>query len=274
MPRCLVLAEIGSCHDGSLDKAYRLIEASRECGADIVKAQYWSSSEKLAERRNAAEYLPIYRRYQMPRDWLDKLKVRCESVGIEFACTTYLQEDIAIVDPYVKRFKVASFESEDIEFVQAHRAFKKPVIVSCGMGGPYGYETEGDWTYLICTSAYPCPIDQLGLERLRQKAFYNSQFTWGFSDHSTSTLTGAVAVAAGARVIEKHVRHGKTDKNNPDYAHSIPVDRSYAGSFPIEWTVTFEDYVDNIREAEKAMRMPEKKILPSEEKMREYKVRQ
>ena len=51
-----VIAEMGSCHDGSLHKARQLVEVAKECGADAVKAQYWSSAGRLARRRNAQVY--------------------------------------------------------------------------------------------------------------------------------------------------------------------------------------------------------------------------
>jgi N-acetylneuraminate synthase len=257
--RTFVIAEIGSCHDGSLDKAYRLVEAAKDCGANAAKFQYWSSAERLAERRNAAEYLPIYLKYQMPRDWLEKLKKRCDSVGVEFMCTSYLPEDIATVEPYVKRFKIASFESGDSEFVLAHLPFHKEIIASVSGGGPMPVTGKR----LLCVSAYPCPLDQLELSRILQWDERGSDYD-GLSDHTTSVLTGALAVAAGAEIVEKHVRLVRTDDRNPDYEHSLPCD---------EDVFVFHDYVENIREAEKAMGDGKKGPMPCEEAMLKYKVR-
>ena len=80
----------------------------------------------------------------------------------------------------------------------------------------------------------------------------------GFSDHTRSPLAGAVAVGAGASVIEFHLRLDETDPRNPDFA----VSRS-----PEEARV----YVEHIRQAEVLMGDGKKRIMPEEEPMLAYK---
>src|SRR3954471_22983798 len=133
MGRTFIIAEAGSCHDGSLEKALRLVEIAGACLADAVKFQFWSSAEALAERRRAPAYLEAYERYQLPAEWLPRLQARAEALDIEFMCTTYLPADIATVAPFVRRFKVASFELGDDEFLKAHERFSKPIVASTGM---------------------------------------------------------------------------------------------------------------------------------------------
>jgi len=68
-----IIAEAGSCHDGELDRALRLINVTKAAGAHAVKFQFWSDPYKLVERLHAPEALDIYRRYQMPVSWLPRL---------------------------------------------------------------------------------------------------------------------------------------------------------------------------------------------------------
>ena len=210
-----VIAEAGSCHDGYLEQAYLLIAAAKRAGADACKFQFWSSARRLAKRRHAPKYRKVYARYQIHRKMLPLLKAECDTVGIEFMCSVYLPEDIATVAPLVKRFKVASFESTDLAFVEAHRTYFKPVIVSTGMQANWGHisPTISNASYLHCVSAYPCPIDQANLGAIRGLS--------GYSDHTASVLTGALAVAAGARILEVHFRLDDTDPKNPDYATAL-----------------------------------------------------
>lgn len=283
MNRVLVIAEIGSCHDGSLMRACALVHAAKECGADIVKAQYWSSADRLADRRRVPPYYrEIYRKYQMHRHWLDVLKAGADQEGLEFMCTTYLPEDVAVIAPYVNRFKVASFEAGDREFVAAHVEHDKPVIISTGMRGVddmralsddcFELWPDGRWaairedrvTVMHCVSSYPCPIDQVNLNALRFlylgiRTKHSGLAVRGFSDHTRHTLTGAVAVGAGAHVIEAHLRVETTLPSNPDYA---------AAFSPFE----FAQYVENIRFAERAMGDGEKKLQVCEQEMAQYRV--
>lgn len=265
MPKAFVIAEAGSCHDGELEKAYRLIGAAQEAGADACKFQYWSSAAKLAARRNAKRYFDIYEKYQMPTGWLEKLYIYCNNVGIEFMCTAYLEEDIEVVNPFVKRFKIASFESADAGFIKSHAKFKKQVIISSGMCTGKDVHTLfrvsrrelEDVKILHCVSSYPTPVEEVNLGAVSDPIFH------GFSDHTTSLLTGAFAVCAcwGETIIEKHFMLHDTVDGNPDYPHSI---------VPIE----FMKYVQNIRLAELVLGDGFKRIMPCEASMVKHKVGQ
>jgi N-acetylneuraminate synthase len=61
-------------------------------------------------------------------------------------------------------------------------------------------------TVMQCTSIYPCPIEKVGLNVIHEvQDRYGDAVTVGLSDHSMSIFTGAAAVMAGAKVIEKHL---------------------------------------------------------------------
>lgn len=267
MSRTMVIAEIGSCHDGELEKAYRLIETAKAAGADVVKAQYWSSAERMVERRKAPEYLEVYRAYQTPKAWLPLLRERCEAVGVQFACSSYLPEDVWTVAQQTDIMKIASFEANDEEHLAQHAWWlqkRKTVIVSLGLGadGIKACRALG-WAYqeaaldglrfLHCVSSYPAPVDQLALSRIARLR--------GYSDHSVAHLEtmGALAVAAGARIIERHIRLDDTSPDNPDASCGM----SPAG---------FQRYVDAIRQAEAAMGDGSCGMQPCETDMARYRV--
>lgn len=266
MSRTFVIAEAGSCHGGSLFKACALVHAAKEAGADAVKFQFWSDHHRLADRRRVPpHYREIYRRYQLIPRWLPVLKAGADLEGIEFMATTYLPEDVAVVAPFVQRFKVASFEAQDEAFLRAHVPFEKPMIVSCGMLAESDAwrlsdtctELFRDATLLHCVSAYPAPASSINLCAL-WRGRDGTPFA-GLSDHSRHTLTGALAVAAGAQVIEAHLRTETTDPANPDYATAFS---------PAE----FADYVRNIRFAELVTGTGEKTRQPCEDAMAQYRV--
>jgi sialic acid synthase SpsE len=240
MGRTLVIAECGSSWDGDLQKAVRLIKAAKECDADVAKFQWTSNAGAMAKRRDlGADAANMYSKYlQYPPDYLTYLKGECDAAGIEFMCTVYLIEDIPVIAPLVKRFKVSAFEATWGEFLEAHG--KAPIIISLNPGKSIG-RTMYHADMLYCVSEYPTPLDHLHFERQNWK-----ELGGGLSDHTTSTLTGAVAVGAGATIIEKHIKLSDTDKSNPDYGHSLEA--NWVGDMN-----DFHYYVANIREAERML---------------------
>ena len=93
MSHTFVIAEAGSSHDGSFEKAVALIGVARIAGADACKFQFWSSAKRLAERRQAdgrltddgltKNYIPVYEKYQIPATWLPRLREECSKQGLE-----------------------------------------------------------------------------------------------------------------------------------------------------------------------------------------------
>jgi N,N'-diacetyllegionaminate synthase len=245
--RTLVIAECGSSWDCDIEKAFRLIDAAKDCGADIAKFQWTSNAKAMAERRlgaNAARSIEMYRKYlEYPFEILTRLKAHCDSVGIEFLVTVYLIEDIAKIAGLVKRFKISAFESKWAGEVGEYQKFGKPIICSHPESVPNFYANGVDW--LHCVSEYPTPLENLGLRCGLQESSGND----GLSDHTTSTLTGALAVAAGATIIEKHIRLLDTEQGCPDFPHSLLAD----GGFVSGKYTPFAEYVDNIRTAERCL---------------------
>lgn len=262
MSRVFLIAECGSCHDGDPYKMQDLIRVAKEAGADAVKFQWCSSPEHLAERRHAQDYLDAYRTIAFPASALSWLKAQCDVAEIEFMCTVFLSEDIQEIAPLIKRFKVASYEATDQAFLQAHAPYQKGIIISHGMGQiSGGFLTDypiSRQKFLHCVSAYPVPIKEMNLAVLGRNAHGEKNLD-GLSDHSGHVLMGALAVAAGAEIIEVHFRLLSTSLHNPDYGHSLD---------PAQLT----EYIANVRFAEAALGDGIKRCMPSEERWARYRV--
>ena len=229
-------------------------------GANAVKFQYWSDSDKLAGKRRMPEFADRYERSRLPANFLPLLAKEAASIGMDFICTTYMMEDIAAVAPYVRAFKIASFEVLDVPFIEAHLPYDKPIYLSTGL------TTAAElgrllWLrknlgrerlkLLLCTSAYPCPYGQVNLQAIRH---YDLD---GLSDHTGHPMTGALAVCAGARTIEMHIRSEFTRDDNPDYPHALAPD-------------DFDAYLTNIDLAEELLGDGEKVTMPAEAANRQY----
>jgi len=257
--RVYLICELSSSHDGDWRKVEAIVREAKAAGCSACKLQYWSSADRLADRRRATDYYrDIYRRYQIPQAWLPAFYALCHEQGMEAVCTVFLPEDVAFVAQHVDRIKIASFENEDASLVEAARATGKPVIVSHGMVAgilpwmlPYSRRPSGVHL-LSCVSAYPAALDGAlaSLHASKRDEDWPGYFA-GFSDHTRNVWTGAVAVGCGAQIIEVHVRAYDTEFDNPDYAFALDPDelRQYA-----EGVRTAERLIADVPVDESAMR--------------------
>lgn len=283
MPRTFLIAEIASAHDNDLVNAVRLVRAAAEAGCDAVKFQFWSSADRLADRRQVpAYYREIYHHYQMPRNWLELLKAEADAAGVGFMVTTYLPEDVRIVAPLVSLFKVASFEAMDRAFWDENRRWamlrKTGIVVSAGMTSEDELwnltERLGPRDMILhCVSAYPCPLEAANLGLITTLGEYRNlcgRPGWrvGYSDHTAHPLTGALAVAAGAEVVETHVRLLETERDNPDWAPALVVHNAF-----YEYDKSYERYVTLVRHAETVLGTGTKTVNSAEQAMTPYRVR-
>lgn len=237
-----VIAEAACGWNGDLKQAEHSIRMAKAHGADAWKTQWTSDPVGMAGRRGI-KYSAVadkFNRLAWPFEHHAELWALCREHGIEYMCTTFLPKDIEKVEPFVKRFKISAFEARYDEFIREHFKHVKPIILSETVMNPAAYwEDEYEYiSHLHCVSEYPTPV-----ERLCLKMNVHGKHR-GLSDHTTSTLTGALAVAAGATIIEKHVKTIDMLPSDPDQPHSLSMNGTDSA---------FGEYVRNIRIAEAAL---------------------
>lgn len=228
--KTFVIAEIGSAWrfgKNHLGNAVAAVSTAKWAGADAVKFQFTSNPRLMEQRRNVLS--GSYDILAWPEEWIPAIKQQCDAMGIEFMCTIFINEDVEKLSPYVKRWKVASLEAECDDLLGAMGGTRKPVIISLGAFGYVFVPPLMQASTLHCTAAYPAPLAELNLKAIRGYS--------GYSDHSCNVLTGALAVACGASIIETHFRLPDTPADNPDFAHSHPPD-------------SLKIYIDNVRKSE------------------------
>ena len=217
-----VIAECGVNHGGSVDTAYRLIEAAKQAGADAVKFQ-WFKTDALVQRRGPqAEAL---RPLELSEGAMRALAGRCVDLDLPFLCSVF---DLESADAYLAldpvAVKIGSGELTDEKLLHHVSAAHIPMIISTGMATMreigiavklVRWETR--YALLHCVSAYPTPLDQVNLRALDALRAFHCPV--GFSDHGMWTWTPALAVARGAVIIEKHITLDRT-LPGPDHMSS------------------------------------------------------
>jgi len=215
----LIIAEVGSVHDGSLGNAMRLIDVAAACGADVVKFQtHISEAETLRDAPMPAYFVgeprfEYFERTGFTREEWHALKAHCDEAGIEFLSSPFSIEAVDLLEEVgVVRYKVPSGEVTNLPYLKRMAETGKPILLSSGMSNWAELDAAVEairayhdrLTVLQCSSEYPCLPEQVGLNVLHEiRDRYGLPF--GLSDHTLTACSAYAAVVLGASVIEKHL---------------------------------------------------------------------
>jgi N,N'-diacetyllegionaminate synthase len=216
---CFIIAEVGSVHDGSFGNAGRLIDAAAACGVDAVKFQTHIAEAETLRNAPMPPYFtgePRYEYFQRTafrkEEW-QALKSQCVTNGLEFLSSPFSIEAVDLLESLdVSRYKVPSGEVTNLPMLAKIAQTGRPVLLSSGMSSwPELDEAvnvilrcHDHLTLLQCTSEYPCPPQEVGLNvMLEMRERYGLPV--GLSDHTLTAYASLAAVVLGASVIEKHL---------------------------------------------------------------------
>ena len=222
----LVIAEIGINHEGSEEKARRMIDDAAAAGCECVKIQSHVVEDEMLENDvipgNADESIwTMMKRCALSQDAEARLKDHAEAKGLIFLSTPFSR---AAADRLEKldlpAFKIGSGECNTYPLIEHIAGFGKPVILSTGMNdlASIGRSVEilrrhgCAFALLHCTSVYPTPYDLVRLGALQELADAFPDAVVGLSDHSPSIYPCLGAVALGASIVERHFTSDKTWK--------------------------------------------------------------
>lgn len=269
---CFIVAEAGVNHNGSVELAFKLVEAAAEVGADAVKFQTYTAEKLVSRDAETAAYqkrqtgegrqLSLLRQLELSVAVHEKLFVRSAELGIEFMSTPFDRESAdMLVGLGVKRIKVSSGELTNLPLLEFLARKHVPLIVSTGMAsldevGEAVSVIRSVWTttlldkplgemltLLHCTSNYPAAFDDVNLRAMHTLAT-NFDVPVGYSDHTPGIVVSIAAVTMGAVVVEKHLT---LDRSLPGPDHEASLE-------PIE----FRDMVRSIRAVEASFGSGEK----------------
>jgi len=269
---CFIIGEIGSNHNRDKKTVMQLIDACAEAGFDAVKFQIYDAEEAFSKNEMTTD-VKLDHLYGvkpwwevardvilMPREWFGEMFLYAREKNLIPLSAIHRKEDAEFLLEFdLPAFKIASIDLYYHHLLKQLATYKKPMIISTGMAYMYEIaetlqlldkESVEDIVLLHCISCYPPRPDQLNMRNISMfKNVYDIPI--GFSDHSTGTTSAAVAVALGAKVIEKHIT---LDKNysGPDHPFALEPDE-------------MKQLVEVVRETEQSMGF-EQRIISDDEK--------
>ena len=225
------VAEISANHLGSLTRAHELIDAATDAGATSVKFQTYKpetmvldlahlsvgSEHKLWGGRNL---FSLYKEAMTPWEWHKELFDHCRSNGVTPFSSPFDPSAVSFLESIDSpMYKIASLETSDHQLIRIVGETGKPTIISTGatelkeideLVEVFLNTGNQNLTLLVCTSAYPAIPQDANLRRITElQSRYNLPV--GVSDHTLSLSVPLIAIALGARVIEKHLTLSRGD---------------------------------------------------------------
>jgi len=230
----LIIAEIGNNHEGNPEVAEELVHRAAEAGVQAVKFQTFRTELFVAPSQ--AERFARMKRFELSQETFAHLARVARDKGLLFISTPLDCESAAFLDGIVDALKVASGDNTFYPLIEQVAATDKPLIVSGGLADleelaytkalvdkvRHGRGQPSDLALLHCVSAYPVAPEQANLAAVRTLAARFPDCTVGYSDHTLGLKAAVLAVAAGARIIEKHFT---LDRNFSDFRdHQLSAD--------------------------------------------------
>lgn len=220
-----IVAELSANHGQSYEQAVKLVEAAKHAGADAIKFQTYTPDTLTIDSDrdpfrirgdnlwSGQTLYQLYSKAYMPWEWQPKLQQLADQLGLDCFSTPF---DVTAIDFLAKMdvpaYKIASFETGDLQLLRAVAETRKPIIMSTGMATLEEIDESvrtirragaNQIALLKCTSAYPAQANVMNLRTIPHMAEAFSVAV-GLSDHTLDIAVPIAAVAVGACIIEKH----------------------------------------------------------------------
>lgn len=200
-----LIAELGSCHMGKLERIKEAIDRCKASGIDALKLQLFPNEARYTDAGNV---------------WLDpslftEAFLYGRSIGFSVSASAFDEESARFLMAHNPEFiKLAYSKKDQSHWFKPVGDHRPEMIISCDVMTDHLVPTAA--TKLYCIPEYP----------VRYEVCFDELFPRfnGFSDHTLGIRQTINAVKAGAILIEKHVRLGYADETCPDARFAVLIE--------------------------------------------------
>ncbi len=222
--RLLVVFEMANNHMGSLEHGLRIIrEIHAACHGFPFrfgfKLQYRDLDTLIHpsyRNRTDLKYIKRFSETRLEKGQFLELKQAAAALGFVTICTPFDEASVGLIEEHgFDVLKIASCSFLDWPLLERIAKSRKPLIASVAGVAledidkvvSFFQHREKDLTLLHCVAEYPTANGNLQLNQIDLLRERYKQLAIGYSTHEDPEQTDSImlAVAKGARVVEKHV---------------------------------------------------------------------
>ena len=216
-----IIAEIGINHNGDMNNVFKLIDIASEAGCNAVKFQKRTPELAVPEseweiRRETPwgemSYIDYKRKIELSINQYKEIDSYCKQKQITWFASCWDEQSVEqLAEINISCFKIASASLTDYKTINSMLKYDIPIIMSTGMStfmeikesvNMFKDRTIG---LMHATSSYPCPPEELNLNMIKTLSNEFPNHIIGYSGHETGLSTTSVAVAFGAKIVERHI---------------------------------------------------------------------
>ncbi len=216
-----IIAEIGINHNGDMNNVFKLIDIASEAGCNAVKFQ--KRTPELAVPKSEWDirretpwgemsYIDYKRKIELSINQYKEIDNYCKQKQITWFASCWDEQSVEqLAEINISCFKIASASLTDYKTINTMLKYDIPIIMSTGMSTFIEIKESVDMFkdrtigLMHATSSYPCPPEELNLNMIKTLSNEFPNHIIGYSGHETGLSTTSVAVAFGAKIIERHI---------------------------------------------------------------------
>jgi N-acetylneuraminate synthase len=215
-----IVAEIGINHNGDLETAKRMIDASMLAGVDAVKFQKRTPElcvppDQQGKMRETpwgyVSYLEYRHKVEFGEEAYRAIDAYCRERRLTWFVSVWDEPSVDFMRPFEPVcYKIPSASLTDHGLLRRARDTGRPVVLSTGMSTMQQIESAvqvlGTENLIInhATSTYPCEPRELNLRAI---STLRERFPCpiGYSGHEVGLIPTVAAVTLGACMVERHI---------------------------------------------------------------------
>ena len=223
-----LIAEIGINHNGDMGLAKKMMMAAKSSGAHFSKFQYYKENSRV-EKNKFTEFLhetadgtemslnDIFERSRLNKSNCIELIEYSENIKMPIFFTVFdIDSAFEINNLGQKIIKVASMDCNNLSLHKTINSLDfETIIISTGMSDISEvlrtitiYDSNKEILLMSCRSSYPASFEDIDLGEINY-LIKGTNCTVGYSDHTEGNLASLLAVASGAKFIERHFTTNK-----------------------------------------------------------------